>query len=372
MKPYIFTATDKSGRRQTEGREAQSIEHLRTMLECEGWRDIEFIDGEDLAALRTRWSPSRQPGTRREFRFHARQLQSGYSRRMIVLEALRKNKLFIGSIVALFAIGLWLRRWDWALWVVLAGGVAWWLLGRRVGVAGIYDELQKAFALGENDRAQALIEKLRVARGAAETATLAVDLVAREAVLLARRGRLDEGLHLMESLRGNEVELPGYFENRMASVHYAAGRIDDFVAWTERACETSGHSQMQMLDLAFVHARFGDVDRARVLLAGINVENLIALHRGIHQAAEGVGFLRVDELDRACEHLCKAVEILKPFGNLTAAWPFQGIVAGYAAIALVRAGRRDAARAVLEPWLQVANTCIDPRARQLIQTEVLQ
>ncbi|MCB1630817.1 MAG: hypothetical protein H7A12_08920 [Pseudomonadales bacterium] len=68
MKPHVFTATDKSGRRQPEGREAQSIEHSCTMLEREGWRAIEFIDGEDLAASRTRWSPSRQPRTQQEFR----------------------------------------------------------------------------------------------------------------------------------------------------------------------------------------------------------------------------------------------------------------------------------------------------------------
>ncbi|HEX6831914.1 MAG TPA: hypothetical protein VF132_00155, partial [Rudaea sp.] len=99
--------------------------------------------------------------------------------------------------------------------------------------------------------------------------------------------------------------------------------------------------------------------------------NLRAMHMAVYKAAEGICQLRAAQSDAAAAHLGEAAGLLKEFAASAPTWPFQGIIHGYAAIALLKAGQRAAAKQLIEPWKQIALTTLDPPARKLVQTEVL-
>ena len=70
--PFLVTATDARGSRDTFAREAASIEHLRTVLERDGYTDIEFVDDELSARLRAQRPDEGRPATAAEYRYEAR------------------------------------------------------------------------------------------------------------------------------------------------------------------------------------------------------------------------------------------------------------------------------------------------------------
>lgn len=371
MKPYIVTATDKLGRRDTFGKVAASIEHARMALDQAGYSDIEFVDDESLAQMRTQRSVELQPRTRAEFRFEAK-LRKGRDLKVIFLEAMRRNKWVLLLLGVSVAFGAYQGFSIW-FWLGLLGLVGFVIeIGIRNRAGSVYTELIKATARGDLDQAERLLEKMQAQAVAKENAQIGVDLIFRKAALLARRGRIEDGLALVQPLRDHPLTAKGRFESRTSSIYYAAGRIADFVAWQERAYEASGHAALQKLDFAFVQARFGDIDRARGLLGKIDQHNLIPSHKAVFQAASGICLLRERKAAQASRYLTEAVAINRPFAGSAPTWPFQGIIGGYAAVALARSGQRDAARALLEPWQQVTLNCIDPCARKMVESEVLE
>ena len=66
LMPFLVTATDPGGRRETFARDAASTEHLRNVLEREGFTDIELIDDDLSARLR-----KERPAEGRPRRFQA-------------------------------------------------------------------------------------------------------------------------------------------------------------------------------------------------------------------------------------------------------------------------------------------------------------
>lgn len=370
MKHYIVTATDKHGIRDTFGREAASVEHARTALEQAGYTGIEFVDDESLAYLREQRSPELKPKTQAEFRFEAK-LRKGRDLKVIWLEAMRRNWWVLLLLGASVAYGIYQGFSSW-FWSGLLGTMVFILeVAIKSRAGGTYDELIKATARGHLQQAEALLAKMQSYAMSKKNEQVRVDLIFRKASLCARRGRVEEGLAFVEPLRDNTQITKGMFESRTASIYYAAGRIADFVAWQEKAYEASGHAALQKVDFAFVLARFGDIGRARELLNEIDVRNLIPSHKAVFQAAQGICFMRERGVTEASRNLTEAVATLAPYANAAPTWPFQGIIVGYAAIALARDGRRDEARALLDPWKEVALNCIDPSARRMVESEVL-
>src|SRR5262245_60245697 len=151
MKTYLFSATDMHGKRQTGGREAASIEHLRMVLEREGFHDIEFLDDEKLAELRAQRPAHLQPKTQEQFRFEAN-LRKGRKRGAIFVQALRNNAPWMLALAALAAFGAWRQQWGWVVFALVA--VAAWLLWflRKLRTGDTYQELLKAHARGELDK----------------------------------------------------------------------------------------------------------------------------------------------------------------------------------------------------------------------------
>jgi hypothetical protein len=370
MKPYLVTATDRAGRRDTFAHEAASIEHARMRLERDGYRDIEFVDDELTSRLRAEREPVLQPATPSEARFEARLMRRGHDRKLIWLEALRRSRWVLVVAAALLGWGAW-HDFSAAFWCGLAVVALVVVPMALAGKSGAhYDALVKACAIGDNEQALALIGQMQGMPVVQGNASLRIDLVFRKAVVLGRNGRLDEALELVAPLRADEHLRDGMFESRSSSIYYAAGRIADFVEWQRRSHEASGHSALQSLDFAFVQARYGDVVHARQLLATLDPANMNAIHKAILLASQGVCALRERDSAQAATLLGRAVEAFKPFAASAPTWPFQGIVAGYAALAMARNGEPDVARNLLAPWRQVAFNCLDASTRRMVEAEV--
>jgi hypothetical protein len=369
MKPYLVTATASDGRRDTFGREAASIEHLRMVLERDGYRDIEFVDDEFSATLRQQRDPAIRPRTAAQFRVEARLLK-GAGRGQAILLALRGNAAALLLAAGLAGFGAATHRPMTAAVGVLALLALLWFMLARLNDGGQYDALLRAQACGDYDTAERLIDRLASGSTAKQNAQLAIDLAFRKATIVARRGRLDEALALAAPLKDDAHCANGTYESRVASIYYAADRIAEFVQWMERAWHASGKAQMQTLDLAFVNARFGDCARAAELLGGIAFNNLTAMHARVYLASEGICALRAGDMALACDKLAAAVASVGPHAASAPRLPFNAIIGGYAAIALARAGRTAEATRAVAPWRAAAKICLDPAARRLLAAQV--
>ena len=369
MQAYLVTATDARGQRDTFAREAASLQHLRAQLDAQGYTDIEFVDDELSATLRTQRPDAGRPRTQAEFKLEAK-LRHGSTPGSLWLLAIRKGWLPIAVMGAAFVYGL---RSDSPWWMLgaVAGLVSWlWLMQRGLARAERYNDLLRAYARGDWERSRQLIEAMRTDPVLAGNEQLQADLRFRAASLRGLAGDVAGGLAEVESLRTSPHGAGGMYECRAASIHYLAGDTDGFLRMLEQAWEASGRAQLQQLDLAFAMARVGDAARARELLAGVDRRNLSALHQPIATATDGLLAQREGRHAQAADHLTEGVTGLAAFGGNPAVWPILGILLGHQAIAFVDNGQREAARAVLDGWRDIVDTCVDPATRGRLQHEV--
>jgi predicted Zn-dependent protease len=244
-----------------------------------------------------------------------------------------------------------------------------WLVRTALRRGDAYNDLLRAQARGDADRAAALIARMRADPSLAGNEQLQVDLRFRSAGLRARAGELDSALAEVEPLRAAPLLGNGLFDSRIASLHYQAGDIEGYLAAMARAFDASGQAQLQRLDLAFAHARLGDAQRAQELLDGLERRDLSALHQPIALAADGVLLQRRGDAAAGLAKLAEAVAGFEKFAANPAVWPFQGILRGLLALALAQAGRRDEARQVLGGWEDVVRTSLDAERRRLLESE---
>lgn len=369
MKPYLVTATDPGGRRDTFAREAASPMHLRALLEREGYGDIELVDDEVTAQLREQWPEELKPKNAADYRFQARLRKDPTPSASWWLQAARNNWLPLSLAAAAVAWGIWSRSIGWSV-AGLAVVALWaWVVRRGMGQVNDYNTLLAAYARGEHDVVEELIARMEDSPAVEANEQLGVDLLARQACLLARRGQLQDGLALVAPLAGGPHAANGMQEMRVASIHYAADDTDGFVDGLERACEASGRNATMVLDLAFAHARLGDVQRARALLGEVPVQSIPDLQRPIHRAVEGVLLLREGAHAEAADILGEAADALDAYAANPSVWPFNGMLSGYLALALLGCGRREDAEAAFAPWREVALNCLEPASRQRLASE---
>jgi hypothetical protein len=367
--PYLVTATDRAGRRDTFAREAASLEHLRMQLEAQGYTDIEFVDDELSARLRAQRPEDGRPRTQADFRLEAK-FRHGTTPGQLWLLAIRKAWLPFALMGGAAAYGV---RADKPAWTVgaIAFLVFWlWMMQRGLARAERYNDLLRAYARGDWAHSRKLIDALRGDASLAGNEQLQADLQFRSAALRAIGGDLAGALADVEPLRTSAQGAGGMFASRVASIHYLSGDVDGFLRNMEQGWEASGRAQLQQLDLAFANARVGDPARARELLAGVERRNLSALHQPIATATEGLIAQREGQDAQAVDKLTDGVTGLGAFGANPAVWPILGILLGHQGLALARTGQREAARAVLEGWRDIVDTCLDPATRSRLQNEL--
>ena len=365
LTPYLVTATDARGRRGTFAREAASLDHLRAMLERDGYTQIEFVDDELSARLRRERPEEGKPKSDADYRFEAAQRHGDRPAAAWRWAAGRHLGRFVAAgLVA--AYGIWAGQWlPVALAVAVVAGWAWLFRRGRARVHS-YDDLLRASANGDWEAAARQIAALRADPALADNAQLQEDLAFRAAGLRAREGDLAGALADVEPLRAAPGAAGGLFEGRVAAIHYLAGDMPGFIAMMEAAYAAAGEAQLQRLDLALAHARVGDTARARALLDGVERRNLSTLHKPIAVAVEGMIARREGDEDGGALLLSDAVAGLSAFAANPAVWPLLGILVGHQAIALARSGDGDDAHAAMLGWEAVVDACLDAPTRDAL------
>jgi len=368
MKPYLVTATDARGKRDTFAREAASLQHLRAQLDAHGYTDIEFVDDElsaRLRSLRTDIQPGQEAAALRlDLRARRGSAVAG-----IWLEVARHNAVPLAIAAAIAAWALWAGHPATAT-VALGALAAWmWLVHRAGRSSRDYNALLRASARGDVAEVTARLARLRADPAVVGNEMLECDFAWRDAQLRARAGDLAGALADVEPMRGMAIHANGLFEGRAGVLHYLAGDIDGFLATMERGYAASGEAQLQRLDLAFALARLGDPARARELIAGVERRDLSALHQPLATATDAL--LALHEGDASgLVRLRDAVTAFDAFAGNAATWPFHGILRGHYALALALAGHRDQARAAMAGWEDVVLECLDAPNRRRLETEL--
>lgn len=370
MNPYLVTATDRAGKRDSFVRDAESAPHLLSMLEREGYSDIETLDDDFSARLRGLTAANLRDDSAAGSRREAASRRQGPSTGRLWAAAARNHALLILVDLGLVAWGVAKER---PLSIAVGAGLLlWWAwtVHRGLGKVDAYNDLVRADACGDEAECLRLIELLEADPRTAANPLLPGDLAFRRARIKARHGKLDEALADVQALRTRPDMANGAFESRIASTQYAAGDMDAYLRSMEAAYEASGRSNTLCLDLAFGHARVGDAARARELLDGFDAAVAPPYFRPLATAAEGALLERAGDATAAVDKLRDAVRGLEAFAGNVAVLPFVGILAARHAAALARAGRHDEARAALRPWREIALNCTDPETRRILETEV--
>ena len=358
--PYLVTATDGRGVRDTFARDAVSVEALRELLERDGYTDIEFIDDDISAQIRQRRPAYLRPSTPADYRREARMRAPG-AKRLSWLFIVRHNFVLLASLFALGVYGA-VRHSMWLSAVAAALIAGWVVLTKRArGRSDDYADLIRAGARGDRATEAQLIERLLAQRALPDAAR--ADVTFRRIRLRARAGDLAGALAELAQHHAAQALSPGLYENRVASLHYAAGEMTGCLLGMERAYIASGETATHRLDLAFSHARFGDPRRAATLLGTIDRRNLSPLHRAIPVAIDGLLARSEGDDATAARLLGEAVTTFSAFQDKPATWPIMGILRGYHALSLVRTGHMAEARATLDGWGDVARSSLDPEAR---------
>lgn len=299
--------------------------------------------------------------------FHMR-LRSAPGLKTVLSEVARRSAGWLAVDGLLLAYGLWSGR---VLLVAVALALLVYPFARAAWLhrhADRYQELVKAFALGDWSRVEALASKLRGT--GAKVPNLAFDLDVRMASIRARKGDLPGAVRDLAPWREKLAASRGLFEARLASVHSAAGDRDGFVRLMGQAYEASGREPARSLDYALAHARYGDAAQAEALLAALDAALLPPQAKGFLLWTRGLVAQRSGGSD-ALDLLGQATaEFLQGAAN-PAVWTALAFCASDHAIALDQAGRKDDARRQLgQVWPIVSAHADTERLRVL--SELLQ
>ncbi|MCG8312558.1 MAG: hypothetical protein MI976_05030 [Pseudomonadales bacterium] len=208
-----------------------------------------------------------------------------------------------------------------------------------------YNNLLNSFAMGEWLEARQYIEQLRPKMKLPE---MAFDLDIREASILASEGDLRGALELVEKWREVfETDSPGTFESRIAPIYHAAGDYQGFLERMKEGYFKSTSSSVLMLDLCLAEARFGEADRAELLLGKIVVEELPP--QGIPFLDWVKGLIAIRKSDPASSsYLAGAVSGFLEYSENPAVLTSLALCSGSYAYSLILHGDRDGAKSVVE------------------------
>jgi tetratricopeptide (TPR) repeat protein len=370
VNPYLVTATDGHGKRDSFIRDAESLSHLRSVLEREGFSDIEYLDDDYSARLRKQRPEELRNDSAAAMRAEAKSRRGRRPGERWLL-AVRSNALAIILDLGLITYGL--LAWRPIPLLVGVAFLSWWIwsVRRGFGKADDYNALIRAQARGDDAECARLIDVMSRDPKLASHELLQCDLVFRRAVLKARRGDLPAALGEVEALRSRQEFANGAFEGRIGGLYYQAGDMPGYLRSMEAAYEASGHASSNRLDLAFGHARVGDAVRSRELLADVDTTLMPPFHAPLAVAAEGVLLEREGNSAAAIDKLQAAVRGLEEFSGNFAIWPFLGILVARHAAALARAGRHEEAIAALKTWREIAINCTDPDTRRTLEKELV-
>ena len=214
--------------------------------------------------------------------------------------------LFIASIGPLFAL------WNY----------------RRIAT---YNNAIKSVTFGEMQKIQPLAQKLRKI---ANNEDLRIEADSIEAFYHAYHDDINSAMKLILPHRALlDEKSPGMFENKMASLYYAAGEYDKFVSNMKQATKISNQDLLRA-DWAMAEARMGDIEIAREEIAKIDKESMADFTLPLILFTEALIAYRSGDLVTAQKELHTASHDMSKYDSNPAVWSFIALIT--ATLALVK------------------------------------
>lgn len=368
MAQVLYSAKDRQGKPVSGFAQAESVRQAREQLLNAGMTEIVLHADPAVGGIDANTLEGLSPAQMREL---AR----------LSIAALRKPGLqqVLRDVVLM-------NRW-WLL--VDAGFFVWgwviaspWLMATGIVLAifpfvlalwnyrhgGRYNALLRAFAVGDRARIRELTEKLRPMSARVEQ--MGLDLDMRLAWIAAREGRLQEALASVEHWREPLMAKPGLFEQRVAMLYYAAGDRQGCVRLMEEAHAAAPDEPSRALDLALVHARFGDPVRARAVLDRIDTSLLPSYAAGFVGWTSGMILLRQQQ-PGALDQMSQGLTAFLALAANPAVWTSLAACTCDHAVALLQAGRKEQAREQLAKVWPIVKAHADPALMRMLQADGL-
>lgn len=368
MAQLLYSATDRHGKPVNGFVEAPSVHAAREQLANGGMTDIVLHQDPALGGADTRGIEGLNPAQMRELARLSIAAMHKPGLLQLLRDVARMNRWWLLVDLGFFAWG-WIvsSRWLMVMGIVLAAwpfaAAAW---SYRHG--GRYNALLRACAIGDRPRIRELAAKLRAVSGRVEH--MAFDLDLRVAWIAARDGRLHESLASIEHWREPLAVQPGLFEQRVAMLYYAAGDRQGCVRLMEQAHAAAPAEPSRALDLALVHARFGDPARAQGLLDAIDVSLLPSFAAGFVGWTRGMVLLRQRQ-PGALEQLSQGLSAFLALASNPAVWTSLAACTCDHAVALLQAGRKDQARQQLARVWPIVEAHADPALLRMLRADGL-
>lgn len=368
MAKLLYSAKTPDGKASQGYVDAGSAREARDKLAASGLQDIVLHQEVGIASQNGALTAGLDPVALAQLAQFQLRLRAAPGLKTVMGEIARRGAIWIGADLLLVAYGVVTGR---MLPIVVALTLLAFPFVRAAWMhrhADRYQELIKAFALGQWQRVIELAAMLREA--AAKSQQLAFDLDVRLAAIRARNGDLAGAARDLEPWRAKLAASLGLFEARVASVHSAAGDREGYVRLMGQSYEASRHEAPRALDYALAHARYGDAAQAQWLLAQIDAALLPPQGKAFLLWTRGLVALRHGQGD-ALDLLAQATAEFLQRCAMPAAWTALAYCTCDHAIALSQAGRKeDAKRQMAHVWPIVAANADKPLMR-LLQTEGL-
>ncbi|MFZ6781218.1 hypothetical protein ACO0LD_30655 [Undibacterium sp. Ji83W] len=355
MYAFNFTAKDHQSRTVTDRVEASSIEDAYDKLEKQGFRDIRVIDSKETAVnldnadsrLRLRLSADHALQLQKQSSLAVRLTMlyahnAGIWGPLLVWWAIANAMRGSQSVAALIPVMLFVAHLIWFIWATTP--------------LVLYD---RALDAGTWRRWADMERTMRfIARWKSwfKTPFPEHEIIFRLATAEAGQGRLEAALARAAVLKNDQTLAPGFYEGRLASVYFAAGKFQE-VAITQQAARKINPGAANTVDLAVTLVRRLDNTKgAALLMAEIEDAKLSDLQQVIVLYCQGLIRLKNDEAKEALDLLTRAMELSKDFGSPSMKY-FVVEIQAHLALALCACKRHQeaiphfsASRPFLEIW----------------------
>ncbi|HTB85143.1 MAG TPA: hypothetical protein VK742_15975 [Candidatus Sulfotelmatobacter sp.] len=271
MTNYVWSATDKSGKKVIREIEAATAEDAKFVLLAQGYSDLELKEDEIISAVLTGF-PKRQNASGQEIRVTgAERLKHRDNPTVTYWDALRKGvgRNFIVFLTLIVLAGFAFYRGDRSYSLVyLAGLLAWmaFILFRSLPSV-YYRKLIKASDWSRWNEVLSLIARLQSIGHLGLVKVPATELTRNRTKALAGLGRLDEALAEYSQCEGRPDCPSWLYKLFVASLYTTAKQYDKAIEYN-LASIAEKPTSASWVDLAYRHARYKlDPVKARAAMA---------------------------------------------------------------------------------------------------------
>ena len=362
MKPYLFTATNAKGKHDSYMRDAESIPHLLAVLEREGYTDVELLYDEQTAAAQADVSPEYRikPGT--SARLYTKARKDPVS--SIFVDAFKANTIAFTILFIIIAIALFFKQWWIAITVAIISVLFVRFIIKRIALVHTFNTMYEAVAEARWDDVDSITSDLLENKWANNEPQFHAEIIGAQAKSLAARNKLEYALIVFTDVALYSHMLDGLYDNQLATIYYLGKKPEKALEHIEIGYEKSKKDAFNTLDVAQMHARIGELQRAKEMLGTVRIPELNDIGKVMFPVVNSIIQFRENKYAESLPGFEQAYQQSRHYEKNPALWPLLGLIAAYYAAALVKSDQVNKAREIIAPWKLVMNNAHENSLRE--------